>query len=113
MAKRAIKKVVKHLTTEDTFHFVIYASDVEVVFAAADLTEKLKLRETIRAVKTRGCTNISEGSGSVVSISTILPLLPCSPDLSLRLPTLYVTILITLLSSTSVSLQECRKGSSS
>lgn len=69
-AKRAVLKLVKHLTPQDTLHFVTYSNIARVVFEAGDLTEagKERLRQQIEAVKEGGMTNLAEGLSTAAAL---------------------------------------------
>merc|ERR1740123_1948445 len=62
-AKKAVLKLVKHLTPQDTLHFITYDTATEVIFQNGDLSEvgKEGLRGQIEAVRARGQTNLFGG----------------------------------------------------
>mmetsp|Transcript_64817 Transcript_64817/g.189653 ORF Transcript_64817/g.189653 Transcript_64817/m.189653 type:complete len:547 (-) Transcript_64817:2425-4065(-) len=62
-AKKAVLKLVKHLTTCDELHFVTYDTDARVVFENGDLSEagKEALRHQIESVSVGGQTNLCGG----------------------------------------------------
>jgi len=62
-AKKAVLKLVKHLSLQDTLHFITYDTQTQVVFRQGDLSETGKegLRSQIEAVKDRGQTNLCGG----------------------------------------------------
>lgn len=62
-AKKAVLKLVKHLTPRDTLHFVTYDTDARVIFQNGDLSESGKegLRRQIQDVEVQGKTNLCKG----------------------------------------------------
>jgi len=69
-AKRAVRKLVKHLHSCDTLHFITYDSDAEVIFRNGDLSESGKevLRGHIEAVRAKGQTNLGGGLDLAASL---------------------------------------------
>lgn len=59
-AKRAIRKIIKHLTPDDRLHLVQYDHKSQTVFENGDLNKKEKLVEQVKAIRTGGSTNISD-----------------------------------------------------
>lgn len=62
-AKRAVRKLVKHLHTGDSLHFVTYDDRVNTVFTNGDLSDvgKELLYQQIDSVKVGGRTNLAGG----------------------------------------------------
>lgn len=62
-AKKAVLKLVKHLTPRDTLHFVTYDTDTRVVFQNGDLSDagKEDLGRQIERVSAGGATNLCGG----------------------------------------------------
>eukprot|EP01105_Mastigella_eilhardi_P017460 TRINITY_DN4006_c0_g1_i9.p1 TRINITY_DN4006_c0_g1~~TRINITY_DN4006_c0_g1_i9.p1 ORF type:complete len:324 (-),score=83.90 TRINITY_DN4006_c0_g1_i9:1666-2574(-) len=58
-AKRACKKVFKHLTVKDTVHLIVYDNKASVVFEHGDLSDKEALKQKVRELRTGGSTNMS------------------------------------------------------
>jgi hypothetical protein len=71
-AKRAVLKLVKHLSVNDTLHFLTYDSTARVVFRSGDLSEAGKegLRATVNSVQARGQTNLCGGLEAAVQVLT-------------------------------------------
>jgi len=69
-AKRAVKKLVKHLSPQDTLHFITYDSVARVVFRDGDLSEtgKDNLRSMIDGVRAGGQTNLCGGLELAVQV---------------------------------------------
>jgi Ca-activated chloride channel family protein len=69
-AKRAVKKLVKHLGPEDTLHFITYNNVARVVFQNGDLSEagRENLREIIDGVRAGGQTNLCGGLDLAVQV---------------------------------------------
>jgi Ca-activated chloride channel homolog len=59
-AKRAVCKVIKHLSPQDTFHFVTYSTHVNVVFQNGNLSDKPTLKAGVRQLNAVGSTNICD-----------------------------------------------------
>eukprot|EP00933_Yihiella_yeosuensis_P033558 TRINITY_DN27236_c0_g1_i1.p1 TRINITY_DN27236_c0_g1~~TRINITY_DN27236_c0_g1_i1.p1 ORF type:complete len:580 (-),score=136.54 TRINITY_DN27236_c0_g1_i1:188-1927(-) len=59
-AKKACKKLVKHLDASDTLHFISYGCDVKTIFEHGDLSEQGKenLKAQIQEVRAKGNTNL-------------------------------------------------------
>lgn len=64
-SKRAIKKIIKHLSPKDTLHFVVYDDKADIVFENGDLNNKESLKDQVRSMKTRGSTNIELGMTTI------------------------------------------------
>ncbi|KAH3766761.1 Protein lifeguard 2 [Pelomyxa schiedti] len=60
-AKRAVKKVIKHLEPTDAIHLVTYDSTARTVFQNGDLTQKETLKERVRNLVASGGTSIMTG----------------------------------------------------
>jgi Ca-activated chloride channel family protein len=60
-AKLAIKKVIEALGADDILHLVLYGSQVETVFANANVSEREKLLKQVDNVTTEGMTNMHAG----------------------------------------------------
>lgn len=69
-AKRAVLKLVKHLSARDTLHFVIYNSTSHVIFENGDLSEvgKQELRSKVNGVQAQGQTNLCDGLQTAVDL---------------------------------------------
>lgn len=69
-AKKAVLKLVKHLSACDTLHFVTYDTDARIVFQSGDLSETGKegLRQQIQSVRAGGQTNLCGGLDIVASL---------------------------------------------
>jgi len=69
-AKKACKKLVKHLESFDTLHFVAYDDKVKTIFQNGDLSEggKDALRTSIDAIRTGGTTNLCGGLERAVEL---------------------------------------------
>jgi len=63
MAKRAVRKLIKHLSPPDQLHFVTYDSNVQTVFENGDLSPngKLDLVAKVKSVGAGTCTNLAGG----------------------------------------------------
>jgi len=63
MAKRAVRKLIKHLSPPDQLHFVTYDSNVQTVFENGDLTPngKVGLVSKVKQVRAGTCTNLAGG----------------------------------------------------
>ena len=59
-ARRAIEKVIKHLTINDTFHLVSYDEKIIVEIKNGDLSDKDALKKIVRSIRDRGSTNICD-----------------------------------------------------
>jgi Ca-activated chloride channel family protein len=66
-AKRAVRKLVKHLNKPDKLHFVAYDSHSTVVFEDGDLDDKEALTDQIRNINAGSCTNLWAGVESAAS----------------------------------------------
>ena len=62
-AKRAVRKLIKHLNVNDTLHFVCYDSDVATVFSNGDLSPegKADLENRVREITANSATNLCGG----------------------------------------------------
>jgi len=60
-AKKAIKKVLKHLTPEDKVHLVTFNGGSYTIFKNGDLREKENLQSQLEKLKASGSTNIMSG----------------------------------------------------
>lgn len=60
-SKRAIRKIIKHLTPADKLHFIVYDRNVEVIFEDGDLTDKETLVNLVRKIRDKTTTNLSGG----------------------------------------------------
>lgn len=62
-AKRACKKLVKHLTVGDVLHFIVYDTKVDTIFENGDLSDagKEAMKTQIDGVRARGTTNLCGG----------------------------------------------------
>lgn len=71
-AKRAVKKLVKHLSPDDTLHFITYSSTARVVFRDGDLSEagRENLRAMVDRVSAGGQTNLVGGLEMAVQVLT-------------------------------------------
>jgi len=69
-AKRAVKKLVKHLGPQDTLHFITYSNVARVVFQNGDLSEagRESLRDIIDGVRAGGQTNLCGGLDTAVQV---------------------------------------------
>lgn len=69
-AKKAVLKLVKHLSAQDTLHFVTYDTDARIVFQDGDLSEtgKEALRQQVEAVRAQGQTNLCGGLDAAASL---------------------------------------------
>jgi len=68
-SKRAIQKLIKHLNPgKDQLNFVVYDSNVKVIFQDGDLQKKDALKEQVRAVASGSSTNLNAGLEKGVSL---------------------------------------------
>eukprot|EP00040_Diaphanoeca_grandis_P036600 m.233818 g.233818 ORF g.233818 m.233818 type:complete len:620 (+) comp33649_c3_seq1:199-2058(+) len=60
-AKRAITKLIKHLTPKDVLHLICYDSSVDIVFTDGDLSAggKRGLEQQVKAIRARSTTNLN------------------------------------------------------
>jgi len=73
-AKRAVCKVIKHLTLQDTFHFITYESRVHAIVQNGDLSDKADLKATVRAQRANGGTNICDALKAAATLIQDSPL---------------------------------------
>ena len=59
--KKAVAFVIDHLNQKDILSIVQYDNQVEVVSAAAPVTDKATLKRKVKAISSRGTTNLSGG----------------------------------------------------
>jgi uncharacterized protein YdeI (BOF family) len=69
-ARRAVCKLIKHLTPADTFHFVVYDDKADVVIENGDLNNKPALVEAVKKIRDRGGTNIGIGLQKAFTLLT-------------------------------------------
>lgn len=69
-AKRACKKLVKHLSAGDTLHFVTYDDKVNTIFENGDLSDSGKeaMRSRIDGIRSGGTTNLCGGLQRAASL---------------------------------------------
>jgi len=60
-AQKSIKKIIKHLTPEDSLNLITYSDKVNIVFENGDLTKKESLVSQVQDIYPTGNTNISSG----------------------------------------------------
>lgn len=59
-AKRAVRKLIKHLVPPDKIHFITFDDNVQTVFEDGNLHDRDALEQQVRQVITGGSTNISD-----------------------------------------------------
>jgi len=67
-AKEAIKNIIENMDSEDKLHFIVYDSEVDVIFEDGDLKHRELLIKQVDDVMVRGSTNISGGLETATNI---------------------------------------------
>lgn len=84
LMKDTLQFVVQQLSSNDTLSLITFSDKVDVVFGTSkmDSSNKAKVRESIKAMKARGSTNLS--GGLLSGISQMIELKKRKPDVEVR-----------------------------